>query len=201
MKKLLIMMIGLASLSSGIARADEVRERTTYFMVKGSSFDEISNALGLQGPVVDNDGARHAGATNVSFSTHPKLSSKGGPCKVVRPNVRLDLLVTLPRWTPPRGAQAGTKVLWKTLYDDIVRHEKHHTMIARKWLQRLEHTVDAMGPERDCAVLQTKIDAVTQRMLAEHDREQIAFDAAEAKRIDSRLVRALQENKKRVAAR
>jgi len=200
MKRAFVVAAGLAFLAMGPASAGGIKERTTYFMVKGSTFAELDRALGVKGPRISAGGERRAGATQVSFDGHVTYKPVGTRCGVDKANFTLDLHTTLPRWEPPKRADAQTRILWKTLHEDIVTHEEHHSVIAKTWLRRIESTVAKLPTQRDCATMERTVNAATRKLLDQHSRAQLAFDADESKLIDSRLQRKVAENIRRVAA-
>lgn len=183
-----------ASLFSLPVLAGQVKESTTYFMVRGSTFDELDRAMGMHGPQLRNGGERHAGSTQVTFDGNATYRTIGGRCGVDRASYRLSLHQTLPRWNAPKGADARTKILWKTLHDDIAVHENHHSAIAKTALKRIEDTVRGLPPMADCGKMEAKVNSTVRGIIADHDREQLAFDRSESRAIDSRLARELRRN-------
>lgn len=200
MRRIVVFSVALGLLSPFPALAGQIRERTTFFMVKGKTFDELNRELGKKGPDIG-QGARHAGSTQVSFTGNVTYKNKPGGCGIDRARFQLDLHTTLPRWSAPRGADADTKLLWKILHDDIVTHEAEHANLAKDWLKRIERTIGALPAERTCPQMEKKVNALTRRLLKEHETAQLAFDARESRQIDARLQRKLDEHQRRIATR
>lgn len=201
MRRFFVLAFGAGVLLMAPAHAGQIKERTTYFMVKGSTFAEIDRALGRKGPRITHGGERRSGATEVGFGSNVTYRQVKGGCAVDRAAFDLDLHTTLPRWEPPRKADAQTRIFWKTLHKEIATHEHQHSVIAKEWHKRIEATVAAMPPERDCAAMERKVNATARRLLDAHSRAQLAFDADEARRIDSRLQRNVAENLRRAGHR
>lgn len=200
MKRSLALCIFLGALSAGPALAGEIRERTTYFMVNGKSFDELNHQLGMKGPELGR-GERHAGSTEVSFKADLSYKEVPGGCRIGQARVKLDLRTTLPRWAAPSNSTRETRTLWKVLRDDIATHEAEHSHIAKVWLKRIEDKVRTLPAEPDCRMMESRGNEEIRAMIKRHDADQLAFDAAESKRIDARLKRKIDENLGRVAAR
>jgi predicted secreted Zn-dependent protease len=193
--KFAVVMTSIVAMSVAVpAMAGQVKERTTYFMVRGSTFDELEHAMGMQGPQLRSGGERHAGSTEVSFDGNATYRTVNGRCAVDRASYRLSLHQTLPRWNAPKGADARTKVLWKTFRDDVVTHENQHSAIAKSALKRIEDTVRELPPMADCAQMETKVNAAVRSIIQRHDRDQLAFDRSESRAIDARLARELRRN-------
>ncbi|MBB3949586.1 DUF922 domain-containing Zn-dependent protease [Aureimonas jatrophae] len=193
--KFAVVMTSIVAMSVAVpAMAGQVKERTTYFMVRGSTFDELEHAMGMQGPQLRSGGERHAGSTEVSFDGNATYRTVNGRCAVDRASYRLSLHQTLPRWNAPKGADARTKVLWKTFRDDVVTHENQHSTIAKSALKRIEDTVRELPPMADCAQMESKVNAAVRSIIQRHDRDQLAFDRSESRAIDARLARELRRN-------
>lgn len=200
MKRTLALCAILGLASAGPALAGEIRERTTFFMVKGKSFDELNRQLGMKGPDLGR-GARHAGSTDVSFMSDPTYKTVTGGCTIDHARVKLDLHTLLPRWSPPANSPRETRVLWKTLRDDIATHEAEHSRIAKSWLKRIEAELRALPAEKTCPAMEAKVNGTIRSLLKRHEADQLAFDAAEAKQIDARLARKLGDGASRLATR
>lgn len=199
--KLALALASIAAATAAMpALAGQVKESTTYFMVRGATFDELDRAMGMTGPQLRSGGERHAGATEVSFKGDATYRTANGRCSVDRANYRLTLHQTLPRWNAPKGADQRTRVLWKTLRDDVLTHENHHSAIAKAALKRIEDTVRELPPMANCEQMAAKVTAAVHRVIADHDSEQLAFDRSEARIIDKRLAAELRRNLE-VAAR
>lgn len=186
MRRLLICSLAAGCISTGLAHAAEITERTTYFMVRGATFAELDKALGSNGPLLGG-GERHAGSTKVTFSRDLEFKTEKTGCRVSRTNLRLDLVTTLPRWNAPRGADVHTRTMWKVLQHDIADHEAKHTAIAKTWLDRMNRELLALPAEPTCARMEMTAARRSQEMQLAHAREQNGFDRAETRVVDSRL--------------
>ncbi|WP_062235670.1 DUF922 domain-containing protein [Aureimonas sp. N4] len=201
MKRILALCLTVgATLPATHAISGEIRERTTFFMVRGKSFDDLYRELGMKGPDLG-QGERHAGSTDVAFKANATYKPTTGGCGIAHAEVRLDLHTTLPRWSGPKNGSRETQILWKILRDDIATHEAEHSRIAKSWLKRIEATIRSLKPQPSCARMEALVNSETRALLKQHDDEQLAFDAAESKRIDARLERKINQQLHRVASR
>lgn len=174
-----------------VAGAASIREKTTYFAVRGSTLAELDHDLNRRGPYVSETGIRHPGATQVKFDGKVTYERTAEGCAVDKTNLSLDLEMTLPRWIQPKRVPARTKLIWDTLEKDIRRHENHHAAIARNWLKRMESAIRNLRSEPTCSAMEAMVTTVTQRYLAGHERAQIEFDTIEGREVNFRLRRAL----------
>ncbi|HSP25185.1 MAG TPA: DUF922 domain-containing protein, partial [Saliniramus sp.] len=176
---------------TGPAQAGTVTQRTTYFAVKGSTLEELDRDLNRSGPYVAETGLRHPGATEVKFDGEITYKRVDGGCRVDQTNLSLTLNMTLPRWTPPKRVAPETVLVWRTLEEDIRRHENRHADIAKEWLKRMEMAIRNLRAKPSCAAMEADVNNVTQRYLASHERAQIEFDTIEGREVNFRLRRAL----------
>ncbi|MCQ8782787.1 DUF922 domain-containing Zn-dependent protease [Mangrovibrevibacter kandeliae] len=183
--------LALVAGMAGTATAANISEKTTYFMVRGSTLDELDHDLTGKGPVVASTGLHHPGATSVRFDGHVTYKAAGGGCRVNKTNLRLDLVTTLPKWEPRTKVSARTRLVWNTLATDIRRHENHHAQIAKLWLKKMENAIRNLPAQRDCSAMEALVNKTSDRYLREHERAQIDFDTVEAREVNWRLKRAL----------
>ncbi|KQT57409.1 MULTISPECIES: DUF922 domain-containing Zn-dependent protease [unclassified Aureimonas] len=183
------------SLFGHAAVAAEVKERTTYFTVRGSTLEELDRDLNRKGPLMSATGVRHPGSTQVKFDGRVTYrEAPNGLCSVGKTNLGVHLVKTLPKWSPPRAATAETRIVWKTLADDIARHEADHVKIAKLWLKKMESAIRNLGPSKSCEAMETRVDKVTATYLADHERAQRDFDTIEGREMNMRLRRLLKQN-------
>ncbi|MCE7030665.1 DUF922 domain-containing Zn-dependent protease [Jiella avicenniae] len=174
-----------------VADAASIREKTTYFAVRGSTLAELDQDLNRRGPYVSDTGIRHPGATQVKFDGKVTYKRTPDGCAVDATNLSLDLEMTLPKWIQPKRVPARTKLIWETLEKDIHRHENRHAAIATNWLKRMESAIRNLRTEPTCSAMEAMVNTVTQRYLAGHERAQIEFDTIEGREVNFRLRRAL----------
>ncbi|WP_157944589.1 DUF922 domain-containing protein [Mangrovicella endophytica] len=182
----------LTLLIAGPAGAASVNEQVKYFTIRGSTPEELDRDLSRSGPLVAETGLHHPGTTQVTFSGRVTYRTVPAGCAVDTAALKLDLTVTLPRWRPSRKPSKRMALIWKTLENDIRRHEAEHGAIARLWLKKMESAIRNLSAERDCETMQETVGAVTARYIADHDQAQIRFDAVEAREINDRLRRAFE---------
>lgn len=181
-----------ALLASAVGAPAAVLNKTyTYFNIGGSTMDEIQTELGKRGPHVESTGARHPGATKMEFNSRIGYQQTDKGCRISGVSVTVKARVILPRW---RDAKADTDVrfIWATLASDIKRHEESHVVIAKNHARMLEDQIKAIGRQKTCEIAAEKADKISQKVLAQHDREQQRFDRIESINFERRLMRLLQ---------
>lgn len=176
------------------ASAADIRQKTTYFTVRGATLEELDRELDRKGPLMATTGSRHPGATEVKFGGKVTYKPKDGSCSVDSTALTLHVTETVPKWARPKTATAATAIIWKTLSDDIARHESQHANIARSYVKKMESALRNLAPERSCDAMQARVDAVSARYLAWHQEAQAQFDVVEGREMNMRLRRLLKRN-------
>jgi predicted secreted Zn-dependent protease len=180
------------------AQAANVVKTYSYFNIGGATLDEIETQLSKNGPHVKSSGHRHPGATRMAFTTRLGFAEKDGSCRIVSAAVTVKAKVILPRWKRPRNADAGVKLFWDTLSSDIRRHEESHIVIAKNHARELEQALLASGRQKNCEAAKAKAKAISDKILAKHDRAQAEFDRVEGINFESRILRLLQYRIERI---
>lgn len=193
-RKAIALLALAAVLRTAGADAASIDERTTYFTIQGKTLAQLDRELGRKGPTAGAGSTRHPGATTVSFGGTVTYTPTRGRCRVGRTGFSLKLVKILPRWRPPKAADAATVIVWRTLAQDIERHENDHAKIARRYVKRMEGAVRNLGSRRTCSELEAAVNAVTKRYLQDHEREQLEFDKVEGRDVNRRLQRLLRQN-------
>ena len=176
------------------ASAADIRQKTTYFTVRGATLEELDRDLDRNGPLMATTGTRHPGATEVKFGGKITHKPKEGSCSVASTALTLHLVETLPKWMRPKGASARTALIWETLSDDIARHEAQHAKIARRYVKKMESALRNLTPERSCDAMEARVNTVSARYLAWHQEAQAEFDTIEGREMNMRLRRLLKRN-------
>jgi predicted secreted Zn-dependent protease len=174
------------------AQAASVVKSYSYFSIGGKTLSEIETELAKRGPKMQTTGNRHPGATRMEFTSRVGYEEADGWCRVAKATVTVKANMILPRWRQRRAADADTRLIWDTLSSDIKRHEESHVIIAKNHARELEDSLKALRRTRSCEAAQEQVQAVTQRVLAKHDREQDRFDRIEGINFESRMLRLLQ---------
>jgi predicted secreted Zn-dependent protease len=122
-----------------------IREKITYYPVRGRTGIDLGRAMVKSGPKAVH--MRHAiAATATKFDfTDAKLAVENGRCVVKDVTVKLTLTYYYPKWHRQSGTSTGLRRAWKAFYGELVRHEKTHGRIAKKYASRLEKELKNMS--------------------------------------------------------
>lgn len=180
--------------------AETVSKSYSYFWVGGTTLDELENELNKRGPKLKSTGQRHPGATRMQFNTRLGYAEKQGHCSIVEAKVTVNANVILPRWRKRARADQDARLVWDALSIDIKRHENQHVRIARYYAQKLERSLMRVGRQKDCAMAAQKAKAISESVLAEHEKAQVKFDLVESERFDKRLLRLMRQRSRMIQA-
>ena len=170
----------LCTLAFGGCTSTQPAVSTAYYDVQGTTALHLDRSIRHLGP---NDGHAIA-AAEIRFVpvSLRKAEDKRG-CRVAEARIKVVANVTLPRW---RNRSGSTEEL-KQAFDSMARyaklHEAVHVEIADGAAREMEAELLSLPPQKTCALLEKRADAVIRQVRTRHDRAQKAFDAAEQKRL------------------
>jgi predicted secreted Zn-dependent protease len=181
----------LCASAVAVASAPLIKKTYSYFNISGLTGADLERELSKHGPMLAETGIRHPGATKIKLGGSVDYRNSDGRCRVLDAKVTLETHLTLPRWTDRHRANRETVLVWDTLSSDIKRHEERHAEIARQYARKLEKTLEALYPERNCQRMEAKVDATSKRIIEEHAADQQRFDRVEAASFERRMLRML----------
>ncbi|PSH66085.1 MULTISPECIES: DUF922 domain-containing Zn-dependent protease [Phyllobacterium] len=178
-------------LAAPAADAATVLRKYEYFSLNGRTAADLDRELYRRGPLLQKTGQRHPGMTRMRLTNRIKYGSDGSSCRVVEASITVHAQVYLPRWKQRRTAKPDLAMVWDTLSSDIKRHEESHISIARTAAGDMERRLKALPWRSDCPTLKADIDALTVKLMLQHDLAQVQFDRVEAKNFEDRFGRLL----------
>jgi predicted secreted Zn-dependent protease len=169
----LVALLVIAS-ASAPALADRNDFAIDYFTVDGETSGALSADIDAKGPVGEN-GRRSDGYTRWSMSWTFGMSADDTGCAVSRATVDLGIRMTLPRWNTPPGASPQLIARWNRYIAALRNHEDGHRSRAETAADELRR---AFFRERaaDCALLEKRLDALANALLAALRERQAAYD-------------------------
>lgn len=182
------------------AGAASVMKSYSYFTISGKTLSEIEDQLSSRGPQVKSTGRRHPGATQMEFTSRIGYAEEAKGCRIVDPRVTVKAKLILPRWGQRARADGDTRLIWDTLSADIKRHEESHVVIAKNHAHELESALKGLYRFKSCPAAQAAAKALSEKILAKHDRAQIQFDRIEGINFENRIIRLLRYRMERIDA-
>lgn len=166
---------------------------TGYYEVSGSTERQLDKSIASNGPM---NGHAFA-ATQIQIlpvTLQEKVSDQG--CKVGKASFRVKAAITMPRWKNRTGASADLKKGFDIFADYARLHEQMHVRIGEAAAHALEKELLAIAPQKNCDRLVGKVKAKIKDVHARHHKAQLAFDAAENKRLKELFAAAAAKSRK-----
>jgi predicted secreted Zn-dependent protease len=166
----------LAMLAAPALGAPTLVERTVEYEITGRDSAALARAVEMLGPR-DDQGVARAAHTRYDATWRYGYRSIGGRCTVTSVEVRVEIVVTLPRWTDPERAKPDLRQRWDDYRAALARHEEGHAALAREMSQRLDDALWRAKGKPDCAGFASELEALAQQALADDRARQDAYDA------------------------
>lgn len=177
-------ILGLAALaivafSSGVSAQPQQTTKYSYYFVRGDSVEDVYSAMLHEGPRVR--GAKAYAATSATTTQDGKLR-QGGSCQVENYKLKLDFVIKLPKLKNEKSLPASDRSQWQRFSAFLKKHEETHRSIWLGCAADLEAKVRALKAGT-CADVDSKAQALWDKMRAACSKKHAAFDAAEQKKL------------------
>ena len=123
----------------------------SYYDVEGADQASLVNAINTRGVTLG-----HA-SWKLSYQYVPKRGMR--ECTVGAVSSKLELGMTLPRWTPPAGTPPELISRWERFLKALIAQQNMQLDPARELERSLAPTLSAIEPARDCAALDAAVKA------------------------------------------
>lgn len=176
-------LIAAAALAMAACTSTQSRVTTTYYTIRGLSGADLDREIAAKGPL---KGHALASAAIKFVPVAVSYDQSDGKCAFREAKFRIEAEMTLPRWQEHgQSNDPELRVAWRNLSDYARQHEEHHIAIAEKFAAKIGQELEALPARATCDALDAAAQRVLQRNKREHNREQLAFDAAEQKRLSA----------------
>jgi len=152
----------------------EVDEGVEFYEVAGRTSAELTAQMAQQGPA--HFGGRAWALTAWEIRALYVLVPDAAGCRIGYPRVRLEIVTTLPRWTPPPGTPWRLRASWQTLLTRVGEHEDVHRDHAQAAAHRTATAVAALPLAADCAEAERQVREALRREVMYAQRQSTEFD-------------------------
>jgi predicted secreted Zn-dependent protease len=121
----------------------------SYYEVEGADQASLLAALNARGVT------QGQASWKLSYQYAPKRGMR--ECTVGPVSTKLELGMTLPRWTPPTGTAPELIARWERFLKALVAHQSARLEHARELERSLGPALAALQPARDCATLDATV--------------------------------------------
>ena len=176
-------LIAAAALEIAACTSTQSRVTTTYYTIRGVSGEDLDREIAAKGPL---KGHALASAAIKFVPAAVSYEESGGKCSYREAKFRIEAEMTLPRWQEHRQSNdPDLRIAWRNLSDYARQHEEHHIAIVEKYAAKIGKELMALPAKSTCDALDKSAQRVLQKNKRDHNREQLAFDAAEQKRLSA----------------
>jgi predicted secreted Zn-dependent protease len=149
------------------------RTSVFYYDIEGSTIEELRADMRRKGPKID--GTSFVGEARSpmrwSWRTEP---TGGGRCVIREVTVSVNAQITLPRWTPPAGADTTLVAEWKRFIAALEEHEAGHKDISAKAGSEIARRLRDLSSL--CSQLSTRANDVARTIATRTAEEQRLYD-------------------------
>ena len=150
--------------------------RYNSFRVFGGSLVELNRSLRVRAVHVESELAEGVTSSRFEVTYDPQPGPNGAGC-TLQPQVGLSLLVTLPDWEPPVGADRYVRNQWNQFMWDLDDHERHHATLWIEAANRMAADIEQTPSGVRCQDTVTAAKARADHVFKRYDRLQRRYDA------------------------
>jgi predicted secreted Zn-dependent protease len=182
-----LIALQLAALAANPAPVFELRDlpaargvsedaHLAWYAVAGTTRAELRAQMHRLGPVAN--ARTYDGMTRDHVRWHYTYGGNGTACWVSAARVTLTDTITLPRWTPPPGADPALLAEWWRYLSMLKRHEEGHRRIAFDGAARIAEAINRVSAQPTCDAVGDAANAAGHAILLETQTRQAAYDRA-----------------------
>lgn len=152
-----------------------VHETVAYYDIGGRNEADLVAQMNSKGP--GRGGQRYWGVTHWSVGWDYGTRRDGGRCVLDQTKLWLDIVIILPRWSPPAGTSATVVSKWTRLIAAADRHEHEHARHGLDAIAAVAALMREQGAENDCEALRQRIEHDGQALVEKFSRLDGELDA------------------------
>jgi len=172
--------LAAAALAVAACASTKSRITTTYYTIRGASGADLDREIAEKGPL-EGHALASAAIKFVPVAVSYDESPEG--CRFREAKFRVEADVTLPRWRAQASSDPDLRIAWEFLADYAREHEEQHVAIAEKFAKKIGDDLMAIPVKPSCDALDEAAQRALKRNRRAHNREQLAFDEREQKRL------------------
>lgn len=157
----------------------EISEKLAHYEIKGDSSRELISQMAKLGPIDQSEGRHFQG--NTTWAVRWGFGIVGlpsGGCRLDDIKIDLEVLMTLPEWTPKRHADQRLVQAWPHFIANLTGHEMGHRANGVRAAFAVRDAIAGIAPMADCQQLGAAANAAANLALnrlkeadVEYDRE------------------------------
>lgn len=152
-----------------------VTDRTEYYVVRGADAATLVREMAERGPQHPT-GRRAWAYTAWELRSRYALERHGRACRLLDPEIVLDVTVTLPRWEPQAPAPARLRSAWRRMLDKATAHERVHRLHGIEAAHAAAAAVADVPATGDCSDLERRLRSAVRRAIGAATQRSRVFD-------------------------
>ena len=158
--------------SGSAVTADTLQIRTNYYAVTGATVQEIRSDIARKRPWKQEVDGFTAWKIDWFYSTLATDSE----CRLQSFEVKTDVTITVPRWTPPADVDPDTKRSWTNYFTGLLAHEDGHKRIALAAAKEVRNRLQRLNSAASCDVLEARVKHEATQAVEEFKRREKTYD-------------------------
>lgn len=160
--------------TSRSASGNTVAISTNFYKVTGSTLAEVAASKRESRPWKHEHGFDALTKWTIDWSF--RYTFRDGEYRVRAFKTHTRIVVTLPQWTPPPGAESELVERWKRYWKQLAIHERGHVSLAQLAAAEMRKQVGMIDSAESEAALAKMIQDTVDRALATFYRREAAYD-------------------------
>ncbi len=150
------------------------QERVETYDVNGSNARELRQELDRKGPLFE--GRRFDARTRWWVRWRYDLTPVAGGCRPTRPQVDLEIVITLPRWRRPASVPEDLAERWELYLERLREHEDGHAAVAEQAARTIAGLLEDLPAEEDCGSADRAADQAAQAEIGRANARDRQYD-------------------------
>jgi len=165
---------GSGGVSVGLPPDVRYNQRVETYEVTGADHAALGRGI-RSAPPKAGGGQRFAGYYEWYLSWRYQTVREGPACRVSRVSIVIDSVVTLPKWTPPAGADASLVEEWQRFITALATHEAGHRDLVLDGAVRIQRAIFGVAPQ-ECSAMAHAVQQEAQPVLTDMRAGEMRYD-------------------------
>lgn len=160
--------------SVGLPPDVRFNQRVETYEVTGADHAALGRGI-RSAPPKAGRGQRFPGYYEWYLSWRYETWREGPVCRVSRAFIAINSVVTMPKWTPPAGADPALVEDWKRFIGALATHEAGHRDLVLDGAVRIQRAILGVAPQ-DCSAVASAVQQAAQPLLMELRADEQRYD-------------------------
>jgi predicted secreted Zn-dependent protease len=154
----------------------KVRIRYHYYPISGSNAVALRSQMSQSGPISQIEQIHYDAKTDWYVRSFYNFAMTGNQCTIKGATANVDILFTLPKWTPPSGASRSLLTQWQQYMTALQVHENGHKQHGIEAGQEVVQTLMNLPAATSCQTLKSIANSAIQKTIKRYNQKDIDYD-------------------------